>query len=89
MTKVYQYNYYDAELLSCKVLTFVEFEILFKCSILNEHARNLLLDHIPEFFGPQQNMPTNEAFISTLTLVDILIFTHVDSSNYYLFWSMN
>jgi hypothetical protein len=73
--KVCQYNYYDAKLLSTQVLTFVEFEILFKCSILHEHANNLLLEYIPEFFGPQQKMPSDDALISTLTLIDILMFT--------------
>jgi len=44
-------------------------------SILQEHANHLLLEHIPEFFGPQQKMPSNEVLMSNLALVDILMFT--------------
>jgi hypothetical protein len=73
--KVCQYNYYDAKLLSTQNLTFVEFEILFKCSILQEHANHLLLEHIPEFFGPQQKKPSNDSLIANLALIDILMFT--------------
>lgn len=70
-----QYNYYDAKLLSTQTLSFIEFEILFKCSILQEHAHHLLFEHIPEFWGPQKKMSSNETLISTLTLIDILMFT--------------
>lgn len=70
-----QNNYYDVDLLSTQILTFQEFEILFKCSILHEHANDILLEHLPEYFGPQQNMPTNDELIATLTLIDILMFT--------------
>jgi hypothetical protein len=73
--KVCQYNYYDAELMSTQLLTFAEFEILFKCSILHEHANHLLLEYIPEFFGPQQKMPSNDSLIANLALIDILMFT--------------
>jgi hypothetical protein len=42
---------------------------------LQEHANHLLFEYIPEFWGPQKKMPSNETLISTLTLIDILIFT--------------
>lgn len=70
-----QNNYYDVELLSTQTLTFQEFEILFKCSILNEHANEILLEYMPSYFGPQKNMPSNDDLIATLTLIDILMFT--------------
>lgn len=70
-----QNNYYDIELLSTQTLTFQEFEILFKCSILHEHANDIVLEHIPDYFGPQQKMPSNEELIATLTLIDMLMFT--------------
>lgn len=77
-----QSNYYDAELLSKQNLTFVEFEILFKCSILHEHANHFLLEYMPEYFGPQQKMPSNDALIATLTLIDMLMFDEYSVLDY-------
>jgi hypothetical protein len=65
--------YLKGKLINTDYFSFSDFEILFKCQILEKCQKNILYDIFPYYFGPQQNTLNNQQILDILMLIDIFL----------------